>query len=441
MPSKVWNPGELGYERVLHDLFNGDAAAMEPSRIIQPRNEEDVASAVERARSEGLQLRVRSGGHSRFCSGDGVLMLDLAAHFRAVSLHADLVTIQGGTSMGEVLRCLAPYGRMIPVGTHDSPGFGLLTMGGLGHLCRSFGLTLDNIVALRGVDGTGQQFCLNETDQQSAAWRYLRGAAPFLAVVTEVTLRTHPRNPLRVNRQLLSLVDLPQALTDAETMPRHISCSFVLGVQPDQVQPVVMRYEVMEHQHWKQQAELSQLEALEWQEQVAGLEDLPGFSIPNCNGTLPPEIPPDPDRHRRLRSWIYTVSISPGQISVLAPLLQSAICKAPNPLCRIDLQHSGGAVRQPLMGRNAYRGREAEWSIVVSSFWAAGDGSAERASRIWADGVFDALEAIACHVYLVERHPGTCRYSRELELAYGSDLSAIRELKRQWDPDSILPSL
>jgi hypothetical protein len=34
MPSKVWNPGELEYERVLHDLFNGDAAAMEPSRII-----------------------------------------------------------------------------------------------------------------------------------------------------------------------------------------------------------------------------------------------------------------------------------------------------------------------------------------------------------------------------------------------------------------------
>ena len=55
--------------------------------------------------------------------------------------------------------------------------------------------------------------------------------------------------------------------------------------------------------------------------------------------------------------------------------------------------------------------------------------------------VFDALVPIACHVYLVERHPDTIRYQRELDLAFGPDLPRLREMKRQWDPHGLLPSL
>ena len=145
MQLKELKPADLDYERVLGGLFNGDAAATQPAAIVQPLNEEQVVAAVVRAREEGLRLRVCSGGHSRFCSGDGALMLDLAAHFRDVSVRGDVVTVQGGTGMGTVLQALAPHGRMLPVGTHPTPGFGLLTMGGLGHLSRRFGLTLDQI--------------------------------------------------------------------------------------------------------------------------------------------------------------------------------------------------------------------------------------------------------------------------------------------------------
>ena len=125
----------------------------------------------------------------------------------------------------------------------------------------------------------------------------------------------------------------------------------------------------------------------------------------------------------------------------MAAVLQKALLEAPNRLCRIDLQHSGGAVRDPLMKSSAYKGRQAEWSLVVSSFWPASDTTAGEAARAWADGVFDALETIACHVYLVERHPGTQRYRHELALAYGPDLAELQELKKQWDPDGILQSL
>ena len=120
---------------------------------------------------------------------------------------------------------------MLPVGTHATPGFGLLTMGGLGHLSRSFGLTLDCVEALRGVRADGERFEIRADQADgSEAWRLLRGAAPFLAVITEATLRTCPRRPLQVIRQLrgpplwTSLSNAPRACRGRSPAPSCSAC-------------------------------------------------------------------------------------------------------------------------------------------------------------------------------------------------------------------------
>lgn len=434
--------GETAYESALAAVFNGDAAAAHPASIAQPRDEQEVAAFVRQACAQKRPLRVRSGGHSRFCSGDGAQMLDLAAHLRGVTVSGDLVTVQGGCGVGAVLQALAPHNRMVPVGTHATPGFGLLTMGGIGHLSRRFGLTLDCVVAMRGVRANGDRFEIRaEEADGSEVWRRLRGAAPFLAVITEATLRTYPRRPLHGIRQLNALPSLVDALHCAESLPRQIACSFVLGVPPDQEQAQLMRYVVLQE---GDEALLPAFlrEGLEcWHDHVAGQEWLPDFNLPDRNGVLPPEPSVEPDRFRRLRSWIYTVSVPSGLSHALAPRLEEAMRKAPNRLCRIDLQHIGGAVADQPMASSLYRGRHAEWSIVISGFWSAGDALHQQAVCRWADEAFDALESLACHVYLVERHPGTIRYQRELELAYGSELPQLRQMKKQWDPNHLLPSL
>ena len=66
----------------------------------------------------------------------------------------------------------------------------------------------------------------------------LRGAAPFLAVITEATLRTHPRQPLLVRRSLAAVETLAEHLQQAEGLSRQWSSSFVLGVPPDVVDEV-----------------------------------------------------------------------------------------------------------------------------------------------------------------------------------------------------------
>ena len=434
------HPGHHLYDQALSSLFNGDAASADPLAIVQPRHEEEVVAAVHQARRDRLALMVRSGGHSRFCAADGALVLDLSAHFTAIELDGDRVRVQGGVGMGTLLRRLAPHRRMVPVGTHATPGFGLLLMGGIGHLSRSLGLTLDHIVALRGVRADGKPFVLDEHGQDAKAWMWLRGAAPFLGVVTEATLRTHERRPLEVSRSLHALDGLQSHLRDAEALPRSRSCSFVLGVPPDRDQPALLRYSVAVA--GSSGACSSAVDSVQvWCEQVMGLEDLPDFNMPRNDGSLPEEPMVDPDRRRRLRSWIHAISVEAGQSEALATILRTAIQGAPNSLCRIDLQQLGGAVSDQPITSSSYRGRKAAWSVVISGLWHPDQIATAESVRQWSDDLFDALVPISCHVYLAERHPGTNRYGRQLQLAFGDDLAHLQTLKSEWDPDHILPTL
>ena len=234
MAAQVLSPGESSYEQALSMIFNGDAAASQPARIMQPRDRNDVAKVIQEARDKKCALRVRSGGHSRFCSTNGALMLDLSVHLNSIVVNGDRVQVQGGAGMGSVLERLAPSNLMVPTGTHSTPGFGLLMMGGLGHLSRSHGLTLDCIETISGVRADGELFTLSAGGANSEPWRLLRGAALFLAVITDVTLRAQPRNELLSIRQLMPLGSLERALMLAETCTREVSCSFVLGIPPGQ---------------------------------------------------------------------------------------------------------------------------------------------------------------------------------------------------------------
>ena len=91
--------------------------------------------------------------------------------------------------------------------------------------------------------------------------------------------------------------------------------------------------------------------------------------------------------------------------------------------------------------QTAYRGRQAEWSIVVTAVWSPLDQTAAAEACHWADRCFDALAVMANHYYIVQRHPGTPRYARELELAYGPLLDSLRRRQQLMDPQGRLASL
>lgn len=426
--------GDPDYNRRLAALHNGAAAASEPAVILQPKSESDVRSAILLARKRGMKISVCSGSHSRYCALDKTLMLDFSKDYNKISVEGEEINVQAGVSMGQMVKALAPHGRVIPVGTHSTPGFGLLTMGGVGHLSRSLGLTIDAVEELRGFRADGEPFILNASGQDEEGWILARGAALFFAIVTDARLKSYPRSKLTVARSYEKPANLRELLALAESLPRDAACSFILGRPPMEDQWRVLTYAVTTNP-----GSIAKLPNT-WTAEAGGLELLPPFELPAVDGAVPPPPAPVPDRHKRMRTWVYSTSIPKGRVGELAKILSDSLNASPNAYCQIDLQHVGGAVADVPPFATAYTGRTAEWSVVVTGVWEPTDLAMEEAARQWADHAFHALSTIACHYYIVQRHPGTASFPEELRLAYGPLLPRLRQRKASWDPYDLLPS-
>src|SRR5919204_3244595 len=78
LDGQVIGPGDSAYEEARKVFFHGFEGR--PAAIARVANADDVARVVEFARDEGLELSVRSGGHSTAGHGtnDDGIVLDLS---------------------------------------------------------------------------------------------------------------------------------------------------------------------------------------------------------------------------------------------------------------------------------------------------------------------------------------------------------------------------
>src|SRR5262245_35966530 len=134
--SVAWR-GDRDYERISRRmLWNAWKPARFPGLIVCAASEHDVAAAVPFARSRGLKVAVRAGGHS-WCGSplrEGGLLLDLS-RLREVAIDsvARTATIQPGVSSRELTSALAEHELAFPVGHCGRVGLsGFLLSGGLG---------------------------------------------------------------------------------------------------------------------------------------------------------------------------------------------------------------------------------------------------------------------------------------------------------------------
>src|SRR5436190_14210828 len=114
------------------------------------RNVADVIAAVNHARHEGLSLAVRGGGHNGAGLGsvDDGLVIDLSP-MRGIRVdpEAGTVRVEGGCTWGDVDHATHGFGLATPSGIISTTGVGGLTLGGgVGHLSRRCGLTIDNLL-------------------------------------------------------------------------------------------------------------------------------------------------------------------------------------------------------------------------------------------------------------------------------------------------------
>jgi hypothetical protein len=203
MRGSVLQPGDDGYENA-RKVYNA-MIDRKPALIARCVDVADVIACVNHAREQGMLLAVRGGGHNGGGLGtcDAGLVLDLGAmRGTRVDPKARTVRVEGGATWADVDHATHAFGLATPAGIISTTGVGGLTLGGgIGHLSRRFGLTIDNLLAVDVVLADGRLVNASARENEDLFWA-VRGGGGNFGVVTSFEFKLHPLSTVQAGPTL-----------------------------------------------------------------------------------------------------------------------------------------------------------------------------------------------------------------------------------------------
>ena len=185
-------PGAANYDDA-RKVYNG-MIDKRPGMLVKCVDVADVINTVNFGRENNLLVAVRGGGHNGGGLGicDDGLVIDLSGiKFIRVDVASKTVRVGGGNVWGEVDHATHPFGLAVPAGIISTTGVGGLTLGGgVGHLSRKYGLTIDNLLEADMVLADGSFVTVNK-DQNSDLFWAIRGGGGNFGIVTSFKFQAH----------------------------------------------------------------------------------------------------------------------------------------------------------------------------------------------------------------------------------------------------------
>ena len=189
---RVIAPGDPNYDKARTVFYGG--VDRHPAVIIKVADTDDVVRVVNLARESGLELAVRSGGHSSVGHSvtEGGIVLDLSKmKDLQIDLESRTAWAETGLTAGEVTDALGKHGLAVGFGDTGSVGIGGITLGGgVGYLVRKYGLTIDSLLAAEVVTADGQVRHVDEQTHPDLFWA-IRGGGGNFGVATRFKFRLH----------------------------------------------------------------------------------------------------------------------------------------------------------------------------------------------------------------------------------------------------------
>lgn len=186
-------PGDANYAEACK-VYNG-MIHKKPSLIAYCTDVADVIASVNFGKKNNLLTAVRGGGHNGGGLGtcDDGLVIDLSGlKYTRVDLNSLTVRAGGGCTWGEVDHATHQFGYATPSGIISTTGVGGLTLGGgIGHLTRKCGLTIDNLLEADVVLADGSFVTANSKENPDLFWA-IRGGGGNFGIVTSFLFKLHP---------------------------------------------------------------------------------------------------------------------------------------------------------------------------------------------------------------------------------------------------------
>jgi FAD/FMN-containing dehydrogenase len=226
LSGQVIAPDDAGYDQARTIFYSG--FDRRPAVIVRPTDAREVAQVVLLARETGLELAVRSGGHSLagHSTTEGGILLDLTdMHALEIDPEQRTAWAETGLTAGEYTTTANAYGLATGFGDTGSVGIGGITLGGgIGYLVRKHGLTIDDLLAAELVTADGHLLHVDDQTHPDLFWA-IRGGGGNFGVATRFQFRLH-----QLDRILGGLLVLPATtetisgfLAAADAAPEELS--------------------------------------------------------------------------------------------------------------------------------------------------------------------------------------------------------------------------
>ncbi len=190
---RVITPQDADYDAARSIMYvEGDPR---PAAIARVADAADVARVIDIARESGIELAVRSGGHSSagHSTTDGGLVLDVR-DLKTLEIDVDGRTawVGAGLTAAEVTTAAAAHGLAVGFGDTGSVGVAGITLGGgIGYLVRKHGLTIDSLLAAEIVTADGRILLVDAHSHPDLFWA-IRGGGGNFGVATRFRFRLYP---------------------------------------------------------------------------------------------------------------------------------------------------------------------------------------------------------------------------------------------------------
>lgn len=226
LKGRVIAPEDPEYDKARTVLASG--VDRRPSVIARAADAVDVSKVVSLAGETGVELAIRSGGHSLagHSVSEGGIVLDLL-DMQAIDIDIKQRTAwaQTGLTAGAFMSAIAGHGLMTGFGDTATVGIGGITVsGGVGYLTRKYGLTIDNLVAAEIVTADGQLLRVDAETFPDLFWA-IRGGGGNFGVATRFQYRLHQVKTVVGGMLILPATPdvIASFITEAETAPEELT--------------------------------------------------------------------------------------------------------------------------------------------------------------------------------------------------------------------------